>query len=438
MRIAVFGLGYVGCVSGSCLARMGHQVWAVDISPAKVEMINQGHAPLKERGVERLVSQMVHSGKLRATEDPAEAIEASEISIVAVGTPSRKDGGANLDYVSRAVAEIGTALRRHRGSHTVAVRSTVPPGTMEQVVIPVLEQSAGRETGARLEICFLPEFLREGSSIKDFFRPPHTIIGVPHPGAARQIVKLWQPIKAPLYVTSLKVAEMLKYADNAFHALKVSFANEIGAICKALGIDGREVMRIFAEDRKLNLSPLYLKPGFAFGGPCLPKDLRALANLGEEGGIDVLLVTSILKSNLRHLHRARDLILATGKKRLGVLGLVFKSDTDDLRESPACQLVRLLVAAKKQVRIYEPQVDLERLIGANRAYVEEVLPDLPRMLVPTLDAVLAASEVVVIAGTHPEFAGAARRLRKNQVAVDLVGLAPAGPTWRRAIEGLCW
>ena len=438
MRIAVFGLGYVGCVTGACLARMGHQVWGVDISPAKVQMINQGHAPLKERGVERLVAQMVRSGKLRATEDPAEALKAAEISLVAVGTPSRKDGRANLDYVLRAVTEIGRALRRHHGSHTVAVRSTVPPGTMEQVVIPVLEQSAARKTGTQLQVCFHPEFLREGSSVEDFFNPPHTIIGVPHPGAARQMVKLWRPIKAPLYITSLKVAEMLKYADNAFHALKVSFANEIGAISKTLGIDGREVMRIFAEDRKLNLSPLYLKPGFAFGGPCLPKDLRALAKIAKAGGVDTPLVGSILKSNLSHLHRARDLILATGKKRVGVLGLVFKSDTDDLRESPACQLVQLLAAAKKQIRVYDPQVDLERLIGANRAYVEAVLPELPSMLAPTLEAVLATSEVIVIAGTHPEFAAALRSLRKNQVAIDFVGLAPASPTPRRAVEGLCW
>jgi GDP-mannose 6-dehydrogenase len=437
MRIAVFGLGYVGCVTGACLAQMGHEVCGVDISPAKVHMINQGHAPLKERGVERLVSQMVRSGKFRATLDPAEAIEPAEISLVCVGTPSGKGGSADLDYVLRAVSEIGAALRRHQGFHTMAVRSTMPPGTMEQFVIPVLEQSARQKTGARLHVCFHPEFLREGSSIEDFFNPPHTIIGIPHPGGASQIVKLWRPIKAPLYLTSFKVAEMLKYADNAFHALKVSFANEVGAISKTLGIDGREVMGIFAEDRKLNLSPLYLIPGFAFGGPCLPKDLRALEKIAEDGGIETPLVSSILKSNLRHLIRARDLILSTGKRRLGVLGLVFKSDTDDLRESPACQLVRELVNARKQVRVYDPQVNLERLIGANRAYVEDELPELPSLLAHSLDEVLAASEVIVISGTHPEFATAVRRLRKNQMAIDLVGLAPP-TTSRAAIKGLCW
>ena len=438
MRIAVFGLGYVGCVTGACLAQMGHEVCGVDISPTKVSMINRGHAPLKEHGVERLVSEMVRSGKFRATEDPTEAIERADISLVCVGTPSRKGGKANLDYVLRAVTDIGASLRRHQGSHTVAVRSTVPPGTMEQVVIPAIEQSARQKTGARLHVCFHPEFLREGSSIEDFFNPPHTIIGIPHASGARQIVKLWRPIKAPLYLTSLKVAEMLKYADNAFHALKVSFANEIGAISKTLGIDGREVMRIFAEDRKLNLSPLYLRPGFAFGGPCLPKDLRALAKMADDGGIEAPLVSSVLKSNLSHLNRARDVILATGKKRLGVLGLVFKSETDDLRESPACQLVRALVKAKKQVRIYDPQVNLERLIGANRAYVEDELPELPRLLVRSVDELLASSEVIIIAGTHPEFAAAVRRLKKNQMAIDLVGLAPGLSTPRAAIEGLCW
>jgi GDP-mannose 6-dehydrogenase len=251
-------------------------------------------------------------------------------------------------------------------------------------------------------------------------------------------VQLWRPIKAPLFVTSLGVAEMVKYADNAFHALKVAFANELGALAKRLGIDSREVMRIFVEDRKLNLSPLYLKPGFAFGGPCLPKDLRALARMGKAGGLDIPLLESILRSNQRHLNRARELILATKKRRVGVLGLVFKSDTDDLRESPSCQLVKALVEGGKQVKVYDPQVDLARLIGANRAYVESALPELPRLLVSSLDDALASSQVIVIAGHHPEFAGVTRKLKRGQTAIDLVGLPDPGAGAGVRIQGLCW
>jgi GDP-mannose 6-dehydrogenase len=327
-------------------------------------------------------------------------------------------------------------LRKRKSPHTVVVRSTVPPGTTEQVIIPAIERSARQRAGAHLNVCFQPEFLREGSSVDDFFHPTRTLIGIHQPRGAAQFVKLWQPIKAPLYLTSLRVAEMVKYADNAFHALKVSFANEIGALSKTLGIDGREVMSIFAADRKLNLSPLYLKPGFAFGGPCLPKDLRALTKMGKDNGVETPLVANVLKSNLCHLYRARDLILAMGKKRLGVLGLVFKSDTDDLRESPSCQLVKSLVEAKRQVKVFDPRVNLERLIGANRAYVEHELPQLPRLLAGSLDEVLASSEVIVIAGTHAEFAPVLRMLRNNQAAIDLVGLAPSASP--RLVEGLCW
>jgi GDP-mannose 6-dehydrogenase len=438
MRIAVFGLGYVGCVTGACLARMGHQVCAVDISPTKVRMINEGRAPLREKGIERLVSQVVRAGRFRASLQAAEAMDRAEVSLVCVGTPSGRGGEANLDYVLRAAKEIGGVLRHRQSPHTVAVRSTVPPGTTEQSVIPMLERSARKKAGAGFEICFHPEFLREGSSIEDFFHPSRNVIGVTRAGGSKRFVQLWRPIKAPLFITSLKVAEMVKYADNAFHALKVAFANELGALSKILGIDSREVMRIFVEDRKLNISPLYLKPGFAFGGPCLPKDLRALAGMGKASGLDIPLLKSILRSNHRHLNRARELVLATGKRRVGVLGLVFKSDTDDLRESPSCQLVKALVEDGKEVKVYDPQVDLQRLIGANWAYVESTLPELPRLLVGSLDEVLALSEVIVIAGNHPEFAGVPRKLKRTQTAIDLVGLLDPVETSRVRIEGLCW
>jgi GDP-mannose 6-dehydrogenase len=436
MRIAVFGLGYVGCVTGACLARMGHDVCGVDISATKVDMINAGHAPLREKGIERLVAQVVRAGKLRASLNAREAMERAQVSLVCVGTPSRRNGEANVDHVLRAVTEIGAALRHRQDAHSVAVRSTIPPGTMERVVIPALERNAHQKAGAGFHVAFHPEFLREGSSVEDFFHPSRSVIGIHDTGGVRQWVKLWRPIKAPLYLTSLGVAEMVKYADNAFHALKVAFANEVGALAKELKIDGREVMRIFVDDRKLNLSPRYLRPGFAFGGPCLPKDLRALVSLARDHGLEAPLIAGVLKSNRRHLDRARDLILATGKRRIGVLGLVFKTDTDELRESPACQLVKELVAARRDVKVYDPHVDIERLVGANRAYVESELPELPRLLAGSLDNLVASSDVVVIAGTHREFARVARKLRLNQTVVDLVGLLDASS--RVLVEGICW
>jgi len=438
MRIAVFGLGYVGCVTGACLAEMGHHVCGVDISAAKVRMINEGAAPLREKGIEQLIRQVARAGRLRASLRTEEAMDGAELSLVCVGTPSGKDGETDLSYLSRAVKEIGRALRRRQPPHTVAVRSTIPPGTMEGMVIPLLERTARKRAGAGFEVCFHPEFLREGSSIEDFFHPSRTVIGLARAHAAGKLLQLWQPIKAPLFVTSLRVAELVKYADNAFHGLKVAFANELGALAKSVGIDGREVMRIFVEDRKLNISPLYLKPGFAFGGPCLPKDLRALARLGKARGLNIPLLQGILRSNDRHLRRARDLILATGRRRVGVLGLVFKSDTDDLRESPCCKLVKALMESGCKLKVYDPQVNWERLLGANRAYVESALPELPRLLAGSLDELRASCEVLVIAGKNPEFARVARKLKKGRKVIDLVDLVAPARTSRVHIEGLCW
>ncbi len=430
MRIGVFGLGYVGCVTGACLARMGHQVCGVDISPIKVRMINEGHSPVLEEGLDRLVAEAARGGKFRASLRAADAVEGSDVSLVCVGTPSRRNGGANLHYVLRAAGEIGRALRSSDRYHTIAVRSTVPPGTTENFIIPEVERTGRKRAGRNFDVVFHPEFLREGSSVYDFRHPPKTVIGTPTPRGAARLLELWRPIQAPLFVTSVKAAEMVKYVDNAFHALKVAFANEVGALCKRLDTDSQEVMRIFVQDRKLNISPLYLKPGFAFGGPCLPKDLRALGRMGRDLKLDIPLLSSILASNSRHLSRARELVLATGKKRIGVLGLSFKSNTDDLRESPACALVKSLLRAKRAVRVYDPRVELSKLLGANRAFVKKQLPELPRLLTSSLGEAVDPSEVIVVAGVHPEFEQAFRRLGKKQVLIDLVGLAssslPAG------------
>lgn len=439
MRVAVFGLGYVGCVTGACLARMGHDVCGVDISPLKVRMIGEGRSPVLEEGLEPLVSRMVKAGRLRATLEPEDAVHGSHISLVCVGTPSRKNGSANLDHVLRAARDVGRSLRSTKRFHSVVFRSTIPPGTMESRVIPALERSSGKHAGREFGVCYHPEFLREGSSIYDFFHPSRNVIGGGDPRSLRRVVELWRPIKAPLFLTSLKVAEMIKYVDNAFHALKVSFANEVGALATSLSIDSHEVMDIFVQDRKLNISPLYLKPGFAFGGPCLPKDLRALSWVARRVGLKIPLLASVLESNSRHLQRATELVLSTGKSRIGVLGLAFKSQTDDLRESPACALVKRLLRAKKTVKVFDPRVQLERLIGANRAFVEKELPDLPRMLLQSSEELVASSEVVVVAGTHPEFRAAVRRaLTRGKIVVDLVRLAPDSAARYRRTLGLCW
>ncbi|MEJ2008136.1 MAG: nucleotide sugar dehydrogenase [Acidobacteriota bacterium] len=424
MKIAVLGLGYVGCVTGACLARMGHAVHGVDISAAKVRMLNSGHSPVLEKGLDDLVAKAVAGGRLRATLDPAEALKGADVSLVTVGTPSRRNGSVNLDHVAAALESIGRFLRGSEKFHVIAIRSTVPPGTTEKLVIPTLAKASRKKAGRDFGVCFHPEFLREGSSIHDFFHPTRTVLGTNDPRASRRLIGLWKRVKAPLFVTPFKTAEILKYADNSFHALKVSFANEIGSLCKQFGIDSREVMRIFVQDTKLNISPLYLRPGFAFGGPCLPKDVRALGWLARQNGLQLPLIQNILPSNSRHLERAVDLVLSAKKQRIGVLGLVFKSDTDDLRESPACALVERLVAAGKQVKVYDPRVRLDRLLGANRTFVRKELPSLPSLMTTSGRELIAASDVVVLAGNHPEFEAAIGRLKKRTVLIDLVGLRP--------------
>ena len=424
MKIAVFGLGYVGCVTGACFAQMGHMVHGVDVSAAKVRVLNSGRSPVLEKGLDELVGKMVAEGKLHATFDPAEALDRADISLVAVGTPSRGDGSANLDHIASVLGGIGRYLRRAKKFHVVAIRSSVPPGTTENLVIPTLERTSGKKAGVDFGVCFHPEFLREGSSIHDFFNPPKTVLGTNDARTARRLRGLWQPVKAPVFVTPFRVAEILKYADNTFHALKVTFANEIGSLCRKLEIDSGEVMRIFAQDTKLNISPLYLKPGFAFGGPCLPKDVRALGWLARQNGLQLPVIENILPSNSRHLERAVDLVLSAKRQRIGILGLVFKSDTDDLRESPACELVKRLIVAGKRIKVYDPRVRLDRLLGANQTFIRKELPLLPRLMLASCAELTRASDLIVLAGNHPEFDAAVKSLKKGKILIDLVGLIP--------------
>lgn len=438
MQIAVFGMGYVGCVTGACLAQMGHRVCGVDISKTKVRMINDAHSPIVEKGMERLVARVVPTGRFRATLHAAEAMKGADLSLITVGTPERRNGEADIAHVLNAAKEIGRALRLFNRFHTVVVRSTIPPGTMRGAVIPALQRSSGKKAGRDFGVCFHPEFLREGSSIHDFFHPPKNVVGCLDARSARPLVRLWKGASAPLFVTSLEAAEMLKYADNAFHALKVSFANEIGAVAKSLGIDSHEIMKIFVRDTKLNISPLYLEPGFAFGGPCLSKDLKALCATARRSGVSVPLLENILESNSRHLRRAVQMVLETGKMRVGILGLVFKSDTDDLRNSPACALVKSLLAAGRQVKVYDPRVRLERLLGANRAFVEKELPQLPRLLASSPDELTAFGDTIVMAGRHADFERAVRNLRGKKILIELVRPRSRPRGGRVRSSGICW
>ncbi|HEV2245541.1 MAG TPA: nucleotide sugar dehydrogenase [Terriglobia bacterium] len=424
MKIAILGLGYVGSVTGACLAQMGHMVTGVDVSATKVRLLNSGQSPVLEQGLDGMVRNMVAEGRFRATLDPAEALDGADLSLVAVGTPSRRDGSANLDHVASALGGIGRSLRTARKFHVVGIRSTVPPGTTESLVVPTLQRISRKRPGLDFGVCFHPEFLREGSSIHDFFNPPRTVLGTSDSRTARRLIRMWRPVKAPVFVTSFKAAEILKYADNSFHALKVSFANEIGSLCRRFDISSEEVMEMFVQDTKLNVSPLYLKPGFAFGGPCLPKDVRALGRLARESGLNLPLIQNILPSNARHLDRAVDLVLSLKRQRIGVLGLVFKSDTDDLRESPACELVKRLIAARKTVRVYDPRVRLDRLLGANQSFIRKELPLLPRMMMASCAELIRTSELIVLAGSHPEFQAGIKGLTKDKIIVDLVGLRP--------------
>ncbi len=436
-RISIFGLGYVGSVSAACLADRGATVVGVDVSDLKVEMINAGRSPIVEEGLGELVAAVVAAGRLAATSDVAAAIADTSMSLICVGTPSHGNGGLDLTAVQRVSESIGLALRGKEGPHTVVVRSTMLPGSTESIVIPALERTSGRTVGDGLAVCYHPEFLREGSSIRDFQNPPFTIIGGDDGGAIGQIAALYGGIEAPLLTTGYRVAEMLKYACNAFHALKITFANELGRVCKEQGIDSHEVMSIFAQDTKLNISTAYLRPGFAFGGSCLPKDLRALLHHARRNDVELPLLASLLPSNDRQIDAAYDLVTAGGERRVGVVGLSFKPGTDDLRESPLVTLVERLIGRGREVRVHDPNVAIAQVHGANRAYIAQEIPHIVSVMTDSLDELLADSEVIVLGNASVEAAEAASRARPGQRVIDLaraVNQTPAGVEY----EGIAW
>ncbi len=437
MKLSVLGLGYVGCVSAACFAKEGHQVTGVDLNPTKVEIINGSGSPIVEAGMNELVAEMVASEKLRATTDTAEAIESSDISLVCVGTPSNPNGSLDLTYVQRVCENIGAALASKAARHTVVIRSTMLPGTIEQVVVPALEEKSEKKAGEGFGICINPEFLREGSSLKDFYAPPFTLIGADDEQTAQIVSSLYSGIEASLFVTSVKTAEMVKYVCNCFHALKVSFANEVGNICKGLGVDSHEVMEVFCQDSKLNLSPYYLKPGFAFGGSCLPKDLRAINYKARELDVEVPVLSSILPSNRLQIERAVDMVLRTGRKRVGVLGFSFKAGTDDLRESPMVVLIETLVGKGFQLALYDRDVSVARLFGANKEYIEREIPHISQLMRPTIEDVLADSDVIIIGNKGEGFSEIESKLREDQTVIDLVRLFNR-PSDDHSYQGICW
>lgn len=438
MRIAIFGLGYVGSVSAACFARDGHEVVGVDVNPLKVDMINAGKSPIIEEHMEHLIADGVAAGRLWATLSPAEAIEAADVSLICVGTPSRQNGDLDLQYVENVSRQIGEALASNGGYHIIALRSTVLPGTVETSVVPLVAASSGGEPGVDFGVCSNPEFLREGSAVRDFDAPPFTLIGAADERSGDRLAELYGTVEAPIVRTDVRTAEMIKYVSNAFHALKITFANEIGNLCQQVGIDSHRVMDIICMDRRLNISPAYLKPGYAFGGSCLPKDLRALLYKAKREDVDLPMLRSIPRSNEEQIKRALAMVVRTGKKTVGLIGLSFKPGTDDLRESPLVLLAESLLGKGYQVRIYDENVFLARVVGANKEYIERTIPHISSLMCETLEEVIEGSEVVVIGHRLPGLAERLTRLAEERVVIDLARvrdeLDGLGPSY----QGICW
>jgi GDP-mannose 6-dehydrogenase len=437
MRVSVFGLGYVGAVSCACMADNGHEVIGVDKHAAKVDLINRGASPIVEAGLAEIISRATAAGTLRATTAAAEAVRQSQLSLVCVGTPSAANGSLRLDFVRKVCEEIGGVLRELNRYHVVVVRSTILPGTMRSIVIPTLEQASGKRADVDFGVCYNPEFLREGSAVNDYYHPPKTVVGESDPRAGEQLLQLYEQLSAPVFRTALETAEMVKYVDNTWHALKVGFANEIGSICKALAVDSFQVMDIFCRDTRLNISPYYLRPGNAFGGSCLPKDVRALNYRARTLEVETPILASILPSNEAHLRRGMELVTREGRKRVGVLGFSFKAGTDDLRESPVVEMIERLIGKGFDLRVYDANVNLARLTGANRDYLLDHIPHIAQLMRESLSEVLEHAEIVVIGNAAPEFATVPGRLRKEQRLVDLVRIrSPLEQTER--YSGICW
>ena len=436
MKVSVFGLGYVGAVSAGCLAQEGHEVIGVDRVRTKVDLINAGQSPIIEADIGEIIAAAVKGGQLRATQDPVRAIRETDLSFVCVGTPSQANGNLDLTYIRRVCEEIGLGLASKAARHTVVIRSTILPGTMRRIIIPVLEEYSGKQAGIGFGVCNNPEFLREGSAVMDFKFPAKTIIGELEHSSGDTLASLYAKLDAPLIRTDLETAEMVKYIDNSWHALKIAFANEIGNLCKSLGVDGHRAMEIFCLDTKLNISPAYLSPGFAFGGSCLPKDLRALAYTAKLQDLELPILGSILRSNEMQVIRGLQLIMDKGHTRIGILGFSFKAGTDDLRESPMIEIIERLAGKGYDLRIYDKNVQIAKLVGANRDFILNHIPHVSKLMVDDVDTVLKHAKTIVIGNKDPDFQTIPERLHDGQCVVDLVRLANCRSN-NGVYEGIC-
>jgi GDP-mannose 6-dehydrogenase len=436
MRISVFGLGYVGCVSAACLAKAGHQVIGVELQPEKVALVNSGTAPFVEPGLADLIAEQVRAGALAATTDAQTAIERTEMSLVCVGTPSLPTGQLDATALHSVCSQIGSALRGTSDRHTIVIRSTVLPGTL-RTCADLIEQASGRSCGRDFVVAVNPEFLREGSALHDFWHPPFTVIGAPTRQDAERIAEIYRSVDAPVVLTSPATAQMVKYASNLFHATKIVFANEVGRLARALSIDSHEVMDVFLRDTKLNVSSAYLRPGYAYGGSCLPKDLNAITAFARENHVPIPLLERLHESNRQQIELGIQAVLDTGTEKVGVLGFSFKPNTDDLRESPHVALVETLVGKGKHVRIFDPNIRFARLMGANKRFIDAAIPHVVSLLTDALDDVVVESECIVIANRDPAYVPVLQQARPDQTIVDLVRIAPAIDTAARYI-GLAW
>jgi GDP-mannose 6-dehydrogenase len=437
MKICVLGLGYVGAVSAGCLAKDGHEVIGVDPERTKVDLINAGRSPIIEKDIGLIIQEQAAAGRLSATTEVEHAVRHTDLALVCVGTPSQPNGGIDLKYVRRVCEQIGAVLQAHAGAPVIVMRSTMLPGTMRELVIPTLEKASGKKAGEEFGLCINPEFLREGTAVHDYYHPPKTVIGEVNRASGDLLAALYAKTPGPLIRTDIATAEMVKYADNAWHALKVGFANEVGSLCKALQVDAHRVMEIFCQDQKLNLSPYYLKPGFAFGGSCLPKDLRALLYKAKTLDVGLPILSSILPSNQLQIERGVQAVVDKGNREIGILGISFKAGTDDLRESPMVELTERLIGKGYDVRVYDRNVSLAAIHGANRDFITNKIPHLARLMVPTIDEVLSHARTLVIGNGAPEFADVPRRAGKGQSVIDFVRVSESRSI-AGVYEGLCW
>ncbi|MEI9409371.1 UDP-glucose/GDP-mannose dehydrogenase family protein [Mesorhizobium sp. Cs1299R1N1] len=437
MKVSIFGLGYVGTVCAACLAERGHDVIGCDVSEAKVDLINSGRSPIIEKDVGELVAANVASGRLKASSSTEEAVMNSDLSLLCVGTPSRPNGSLDLSAVQAVSRQIGSSLSRKADYHSVVVRSTVLPGTLSDIVIPALQATASRKLGETFGVASNPEFMREGSAVADFNNPAKTVIGVDDEITRDRLLELYAGLPGRVVVTEPRLAELVKYTDNTWHALKVAFGNEIGNICKAAGVDSHELMEVFFADTKLNISNAYLLPGFAFGGSCLPKDVRAINAYAIQNDVEAPLLKSLLPSNKQQVERALDRLLSYGKRKIGFLGFSFKAGTDDLRESPYLELIERLVGKGCDIRIFDPNVSLAKLMGANKTYLMNAIPHVTQLMVPSLDEMVMHSDVVVATSRSPEYETVVDKMNADQTLLDMARL-PNTNRFAGTYDGINW